>query len=204
MYFFAEDRKKEEEEREVRVGSTGSTEISLKDLRPEEVRGIEGMVNGHSWVTVTDGRLEVINRKENLPGPSEDEELLPFWSRQKPGSHQLKLFDVAIPEYSHPSIIIRHLCGYNYSPEKYRLQAELLESYGFECLRSRRGCDGRFSEVWILPALWFAKGKLNEVLGETRSYSEKDMERVINFICMNVQFGTLDISFQRAAMPIPD
>ncbi|EKE24906.1 MAG: hypothetical protein ACD_5C00359G0001 [uncultured bacterium] len=156
------------------------------------------------WVSTKGGRLEVAAKKKDLPKPTEDEEMLPFWRRQVPGSYQLELFKVAVPKYSSPAIIIQSLCGYNYTSENYKYTAELLESYGFECLRSRRGNDGKYWEVWILPGLWSAKGELEKALHGLDLGSKKILERAIKFFCRNVQFGTLDVSFQRAAMPVPD
>lgn len=205
MWCFAENREGEEKEKGIRISSSGKGGISLTNLRPQEIENVEGMVNNHLWITVTDGRLEVVQRREELPGPTVDEELRPFWEKEKPKSRQLKLFEVGIPNYSHPSIIIRHLCGHYRSPENYAIQSERLESYGFDCLRSRRKPDGHFSEVWILYSIWRAEGELKEVLGDTTKLtSEKSLNKAVEFLCRNVQFGTLDVSFQRAAMPIPD
>jgi hypothetical protein len=103
-----------------------------------------------------------------------------------------------------PSIIIQHLCGYHYTPENYKRQAEYLESLGFECLRSRRGADARYHELWLLSGLWSAKGGLKESLGNGGSYGNKELNKAVKFLCRNASFGTLDVSFQRAAMPNPD
>lgn len=201
MWDFSQERKKEEK---IRVGASGAGEFSLKNLREEEIGGLLGMIGKHWWVTVIKGRLETVCRRKDLPGPAEDGELLPFWRRRVPGNYQLELFKVPIPRYSSPSIIIQHLCGYNYSPENYKFQTERLESYGFECLRSRRGANGRFSEMWNLYSLWHAKGGLEEALQGIDQSSKKGLDRAIEFLCSNCSFGTLDVAFQRAAMPMPD
>lgn len=203
MYFYDKDLEKKEEEPRISVGSYGNGGFSLKNLRVEEIDILEGMINEQHWVAVTDGRLETVGRRRGLPGPAEDEELLPFWRRRVQGNYQLELFKIPIPRHSSPSIIIEHLCGYNYTPDNYKFQAELLESYGFECLRSRRGVDGRFSETWKLYSLWHAKGLLKEMLKGIKQDS-KSLDRTIEFLCRNCSFGTLDVAFQRAAMPIPD
>lgn len=43
---------------------------------------------------------------------------------------------------------------------KYAKRAALLEEAGFECLRSRRGKDGRIWEHWYLPGKWSAEGPI--------------------------------------------
>ena len=161
------------------------------------------MVHSHLCVTVTNGRLEVVRRSEELPSPSEDEEMLPFWRRATPETQQLQLFEVQLAEHSMPSIIIQHLCGYCYSPENYKRQAQKLEEYGFQCLRSRRGDDARYWELWFLPSLWSAQGRLKDAV-ESKKGDKKKVDEAVAFLCGNVQFGTLDISFQRAAMMMDD
>lgn len=203
MWDFSEE-KKEKKEKGIRIESSGSGSLSIGNLRPEEVESLEGAMHNHYWVTVTDGRLETVCRKLDIPGPAEDEEMLPFWRRQVPGNYQLELFKVIVPRHSPPSIIIQSLCGYNYTPENYKRTAELLESYGFECLRSRRGKDAKYWEMWFLPGLWSSEGELKKALYGLNLSGKKSLERAVEFLCRNVQFGTLDVAFQRAAMPIPD
>ena len=200
MCFYDKDRNVKPKQKAVRISSSGNGKKELSNLTDEEMDLVEGMVCGQYFLTVNEnGRLEAINRREELPSPIKDVELLPFWRTIANGHAQLELFKVPIERYSLPDIIIRHLCGYHYSPENYVIQAERLESYGFECLRSRRGRDGRFDEAWMLHSLWSAKGDLATAISE-----KKDYKVAISFLCNNVIFGTLDIAFQRAAMPIPD
>lgn len=188
----------------IRVISYGRGGITLANLKQEEVENLEAMVHNHFWVTVTDGRLETIRRKKDLPGPADDEELLPFWRREKSGTGQVELFEVNIPQHQSPSIIIQHLCGHHYTPENYKRQAEFLESLGFECLRSRRGADARFYEIWLLPGLLFARGALKETMENVGFCGKKELDKAVKFLCRNVSFGTLDVSYQMAAMRNPE
>lgn len=188
----------------IKIELCGTDNILIGNLQKEEIENLGGMIHNHFWVTVDkNGRLEAVCKREKIPDPMEDEEMLPFWRRPTPGFKQLQLFDVEIPQYSMPSIIIQHLCGYNYSSENYKIQAQILESYGFECLRSRRGEDQKYCELWFLPVLWLSKGRLKEVMENLNTRNEKEMlDRAINFLCMNVEFGTINVSFQKAAMTI--
>lgn len=140
-----------------------------------------------------------------VPGPTEDEEMLPFWCRREPGPGpvQTQLFETENFKHRYPSVIIQHLCGYGYTSERYKACAQQLESYGFECLRSRRGNDGKFWEIWMLLGPWSAKGELGEAV--KRNNKKKDeLEVVIKFLCKNVSFGSLDIMIQKAAMVIEE
>jgi hypothetical protein len=158
---------------------------------------------GAYWLRVKDSKLEIKPSWEPLPDPIRDPKMFPFWREPAEGEvkTQIKLFEIGkqkLDQYSSPSISIQHLCGYNYSEESYKSFAEQLESWGFECMRSRRGLDGKFWEIWFLCGLWAAKGALKEEIGD---YREKvALKKATNFLAKQISFGTLDISVQRMAM----
>jgi hypothetical protein len=190
-------------ERRVRISSTqrkpDESSISLTGLTPQEAERTEGMIHGQWWVRGKDGRLEFHPTRESPPDPTEDD-MLPEWRNPRQGADipelQMELLDSEREwDSQSSSIIIQHLCGYNYSPEGYKRNAEGLERCGFFCMRSRRGDDGRFWEVWFLPGLWAAKGPLNEAI--RRVLKDKQMEAALKFIPTYVSFGTLDIAVQR-------
>ena len=199
MWNFDEDKPRKLPE--IRVNSGDKGELTLSNLTEGEQESIRCMVRNHFWVTVTDGRLEVIRRREEVPGPTEDVDMLPFWRRASPGNQQLQLLPVEVDKYATPSIIIQHLCGYHYSPENYVIQAERLESYGFFCMRSKRGEDSRFWELWYLPSLWSAEGRLKEFL-KLKTTDKKSIDGAVWFLCENVSFGSMSLAMQRAAMGI--
>lgn len=192
-----------EEESKPRVKAYGGTEgcIEVSGFSRDDLeKMLSSMQVGGCWVRVKDGKLETINSWEPAPDPVRDEEIFPFW--RKPigvESVQLQLIEMEmVDDHSYPSISIQSLCGYDYSPENYRIQAEKLESYGFECLRSRRGTGGKFQEVWYLSDLIFAKGELKEEIGAHEG--KKALKLAVSFLGQRVSFGTLDVSVQRLAM----
>lgn len=169
------------------------------------------LLRGFKWVKRSDdGHLEFKDAKVPLPMAT-DKEMLPFWrkfDRKRSPGLQLPLLPTLSNEQhsSFCSIQIQHLCGYDYTPENYKLQAEKLEQLGFTCLRSRRTPEGCFHEIWHLPGLWSAKSGLKEAV-EAREdkedpYGPKALDRAVNYLCQNCSFGTLDVSFQRAAMEV--
>lgn len=147
----------------VRIAMSGPNSVTLENLTKSEVEAIRAMVLNHYWISVTNGRLEVLPIKKEVPGPAEDDDMLPFWRRSVPGQKQLQLFDVAIPECSSASIIIQHLCGYNYTAVKYKEQAQILESCGFECMRSRRAGDATYWKYGIFRVFGRQKGNLKKL-----------------------------------------
>lgn len=183
---------------------SGSGELKLEGFTHREMDQIEGWLKGCYWATVENGRLHVCATRNEVPGPVDDIEMLPFWRKfeDRTATMQTSLFDVDmnIEKAISPHFLIQHLCGYGYTPEKYIENAKILESYGFECMRSKRGTDGKFWEIWFLPGLYAAKGAFEEYLKrEQHSSGTGTVKDAINFLCKTVRFGTLDVSVQRAA-----
>lgn len=161
---------------------------------------MEGVVNGCQWFGVTDGQPEFIPRYKPLPEQLEDEQLLPFFSGQ--GQSYKHVDFAAVEEGSFPSITIRSICGYNYTPKNYKAAAKFLERCGFVCCRSRRGKNNKFWELWWLAGDWTMAGPLKkfyEDISKKKSQLTKWKE-VVNWLCDHSSFGTLDVCCQRAAM----
>ena len=196
-------------EEKLGISSYGQGEIKITGVRSDEMEKIEASIRGgHHWIRRgKNGHLEFVPSYEELPKPTEDREMLPFWRRKKMIGHhvQFKLFDHTqrpdeYSRYSHPSIIIQHLCGYSYSEENYKRNAERLESFGFICFRSRRDDGGKFWEMWCLLSTCFAKGDLKEEINKSKYKNEKLKIKVaVSFLARAVSFGTLDVSVQRLA-----
>jgi len=184
-----------------RVSKGEEHAAKLVNLTSAEAAQIDSTLSGNSWIRAVDGRLESRPVWEPLPRPAEDPLIAPFWSpSQVPPPATLELLPATDFKSLTPSFVVQHLCGYNYTPLGYREEAERLEAFGFTCLRSQRGEDGRFDEMWYLPGAWAAKGDLKLHLeGVPR---EQHMDTVVAFLCRRASFGTLDIMQQRAAMTI--
>jgi hypothetical protein len=196
--------------------SVGGSEIAINGLTADELEQFQGALNGTQWITVRGGRLVALSVYDGLPDPVEDPLMHPIWRRpsdEEITTHQqLFLFDEdRFSDHSSPSIQISSVCGYNYSPENYEREAEKLLLYGFEMLRSQRGTDGRYWEVFILHSAWAAKGDLLDHLNHLKHQtmhdgqkgtptSKQQTDAMIEFLCREVQFGRLDVVVQRAAM----
>ncbi|HLP44061.1 MAG TPA: hypothetical protein VK145_02170 [Candidatus Nanoarchaeia archaeon] len=187
------------------AGSHGAGHITLGNLTTEEVQTVEGAVHGAQWIRVVNGRIVSHSCYEPLPDPIRDEEMHPFW--RKPTAAERgdseTLFDTECRlNHSSPHFMIQHLGAYNNTPENYRRQAEKLESWGFEVMRSRRSREGKFWEIWYLPGAFLAKGELKEFIGNSRG--KEETERALEFLRKNCEFGTLDLSVQRLATLVVD
>ncbi len=197
----------------IKVSSYGGGGFTINGVDQEEVDVLLGSFKGgFHWVRRgQDGRLEHRPAFEDVPPPGKDESMHPFWS--PPGKDegvQMEMFSLGDKEgayhrHSSPSILIQHLCGYHYSAENYKKQAEFLEECGFVCMRSRRdAASGQFWELWFLPGMWCAQGRLREAIADSGKKNEKLKAGVaVEFLGRHSQFGTLDIAVQRLAM-VPD
>ncbi len=196
----------------IHLGSYGSESVTISGLTKEESEKIQGAIRvGNFWVRVVDGKLEAVSAFGQLPDPIADEKMLPFWEEpflsieeSKKLIHKNIVLDKERLEhkYSSPSIYIEGLCGFSYSIEFYRQEARKLEAWGFECLRSRRENDGRYTEKWYLP-LFCARGALATAINKKEDASEK-LKAATEFLRHAVHFGSLSVSVQVLALPNPD
>lgn len=196
----------DEDKRRVRISGYGSENdgthyVRITGLTKEEKEKMAGFENGYLYISKdNNGDVEFVSKLKELPGPTEDEEMKPFWRKPVNGEAEMQseLF-IEEQEWSpfSPSIYIQHLCGYNYTPENYKYEAQKLESFGFECMRSQRKKSGKFWEVWYLPGLWAADGAL-----ENHLEKDEDIDEAVSFLCRNCSFGSLSVAVQKAAMTI--
>lgn len=204
----------------------GSDEITLTGTK-EEIQSVIAMLAGVERLSVVNGQLETVPVYQPVRSPIEDPLIPPNWATKKVppvGQCTGNDIDVAVkgqvkpprinvqppldPQeegWNSPHYAIQHLCGYNWTEDNYKRQAQVLMDCGFECLRSRRGKDGRFWEIWYLPGNWAAQGLLKlvidqQILKDQTGHWTKTVDVVVKWLCNNVSFGTLDVSVQRACM----
>ena len=188
--------------------------LTVKGLtQGEHDRLKASLLGGHHWVRRTeDGRLRHVPSYEELPGPTTDDDMLPFWRHPVEGEVQqdeLFGFDAdteALLQHSSPSIYISSLCGYHYSVENYKHEADRLTDYGFVCMRSPRDPDtGQYWEKWYLGSVWLTQGRLKEALSDSSAGTgQEKFKFILEYLRRNVAFGSLDVVMQRMAMVISD
>lgn len=199
------------------ISSYMAEEITLRGT-PEEIEALQAMLAGTAWISRgDDGKLVSRERFKALPPPEDDPKIPVAWT--EPDSRLAPTPDIRDLDPSEgwhsPSYLIQHLCGYRHTVENYRKQALKLQSYGFECLRSRRDRRGQYWEIWFLPGVFSAEGDLRSaVLGwreERLRVSpargipwNEESEFVARWLCRHVEFGSLDTVVQRAAMAAPE
>lgn len=184
-------------------GRDGDCEIAITGLTPREFEMFEGFLHGTQRIELNrEGRLKSLPVYAEAPGPMRDPLLVDFWPLNPP-PYQLKIWKYdEIHDYSFPSLIMQHVGAMG---DDYRNQASTAISFGFQPLRSPRGLDGRYWEIWYLPFFEAAKGELAEHIKTLKGKPvSEQVTSVVQFLCRNVRFGTLNVDVQRAALVIED
>ncbi len=162
-------------------GGTGNTTIS--DCPSPLTDALESALIGVRWLT-TDGKgvVTTAEKFEDLPDPIRE----PLWGESW---QQSKSCDGVVARYEtpeigkppegwcSPSIMVSHLVGYGLTKEAYLREARKFQSWGFCCMRSRRGNDGKYWEVWYLPGYWATAGDLREHYDKIRGWEERSVKK---------------------------
>lgn len=175
----------------------------------ENIDAIRASLLGAAFVRVNDqGDVERHDRYQPLPDPIQDPATPVKWQLDWLKTSNPNRFDVAgvLPpdEWHSPGIIVSHLCGYGWSKSAYDYEVRKLQSWGFELMRSRRGDNGRFWELWWLPYLLAAQGDLKAFIDglekDVRGNWAHETRAIVGWLCRHASFGCLDVTVQRAAM----
>jgi hypothetical protein len=189
---------------------TEGRHLSVSGLTEKESELLRASIEGgHQWVRRgKDGRLEHVPSFEELPGPTTDDDMLPFWRHSVEGeARQQELFGFdpeteASNKHASPAIYISSLCGYNYTAENYKREAAKLTAYGFVCMRSPRDVNsGQYCEKWYLSGVWAVEGQLKKALFRCKAGTENEKFKfVLDYLRRNASFGSLNVVVQRFAM----
>lgn len=194
---------------------------------------LQAMANGVVWLRQNEGgELESIERFKPVPSPIDDPLVPPQWTRprvkfqcpplgtatpadidkaQASADEARKQFvkapfnvrvDMEPSEgYHFPSFVVKYVGA---GGSGYARSAQKLIDAGFECLRSRRGRDGHYWELWYLPSTTFAGDSLKISLDKIKSEQPRrwldECNAVIDWLISNVDFGSAEVVVQRAAL----
>jgi hypothetical protein len=217
---------KENPHKKIHYASKGGSngDYHLTGLSPGELTAFDAALIGSSWVRVKDGRMQFAHAFEDPPAPEKDPDIGPYWPHTGWGKdgikrrigHKVRLFRIDDPGFSEAGLHICHIGAGNRDEGAYDANADRLEKWGFECLRSRRGKDGKFWEVWYLPSLFFAEAELAEAIAKVekkggepgyphdKGFNKRRLDAAVQFLCRHANFGTLDAFIQRAALSFDD
>ena len=176
---------------------TGMDEIHV-EMPEAAVPFFEAMLNGVRWARVVKGKLVTAPVHKEPPTPVADPPIDACWpqpGREKPVQLRLNLdFDHRDPKEwgadKHKSIYVQHLSGYG---DKYDQKVKVFEEAGFCCLRSRRGDDGQYWEIWYLSGAWAAKGPIKD----------KTTDEIVRWV-MGYGPGTIEVAGAHWGLAIDD
>ena len=182
-------------------GMAGDYEITLSGTE-EEINKIRAMLLGTVWITGWgEGKIKTVDKYDQVT--HFDDPLIPPQWQSEFGSVPPKWAETLTDDdktgWHSPNFYIKHLFGENKAYAK-------VQSWGFECMRSRRGEDGKFWEAWYLPGDWAAKGELAKyiaTLGPKIEWHEKT-RLICHWIAERVCFGSMEVAVQRMALANPD
>ena len=171
---------------------TGKGEITIAGTS-EDIRLIELMILGTSWIRRGLVGVEESKAYHDAPSPINDPKLEDHWPIEPlvTPSSQYKLF---VDEDEHEkqarakgkmdfrSIYVSGITAYA-SGDIYVARAKLLDDAGFICLRSRRGDDGKYWEIWYLAGPTNAQGAIKG----------KNSDEIVNWLCKVVGPGSISI-----------
>lgn len=184
---------------------------TISNLTPDQINAIEGMLRGANFISCVDGELKSHDLIARLPDPIIEPWEAGSWvhSNQTDGiPSRTERKEWCCPTNSGDfSIVIESLCGFGYSKENYKHEAMKLLSFGFECCRSRRDLRGLRTEVWYLPGMWAATGRMHDAFpdrwdssGKSTEDIEKRRRDITEWLCENVAFGRVNLTTCQAAM----
>lgn len=164
-------------------------EITLKGTA-DEVKAIERMLKSAVWVRNCEGTLQVHDAFEAPTPPVGDPATSDQWPTDeriaKLGCVRRRKSGMDRWSINYRAIYVHHICGYD-GEKTYADRADALERVGFSCMRSRRGSNGGFWEVWYLPGASFAEGPLRGA----------SSERILEWVHKNIQPGVVEFAGER-------
>lgn len=172
----------------------GPCEVRIELTDRRESAAFEAALSGARWIT--GGPCGELIQAPRYPTPVVEPDPIvgPHFTATRQVSYLPN--DVtpdAGPERLEPAVYVSHLCGYNYSDENYRRASSWMESAGFACMRSKRGEDGKYWEIWYLPGPFRARGPIEGV---------KTSNEIARLVCQSVTPGRVDLGGASWAMAI--
>lgn len=153
----------------------------------EEIEVLKSAMLGVTWVRAN-GRNKIVEHKyhKDMPPPRTPDPML--WDIWGPQTQRGEYIQNVHPKRGnrkrfYPNVYVQHIGGFG-GTKQYERNFEILTESGFSCLRSRRGKDGQYWEIWLLSDAIFADGPLKEYLIERKGKKKKDpdSEEIIQWL----------------------
>ena len=169
--------------------------VTLRGTKEDIVRLAGALQYGMKWIRMwPNGEIETSDVYAMPPSPIDDVELQNIWQFDplpEGADVQMKLLrdDPKMQEpksewsKKHRSLYLQSIQGYA-GRDAYVSRAKRLMEAGFICLRSRRGDDGKYWEIWYLPSPCCGRGPLKDM---------KTADEVTAWVCNTIGPGTVTL-----------
>jgi hypothetical protein len=141
------------------VGQGGRIkEMNISAESGENLAPFKSFFDKNKWIRMDEeGKLRTAPYFKSVPKPKTvyDKDVAPLWTK---GPVELKKRSgKGDGTCGLRSFYVQHIGGYD---GDYRKKAQRMVLAGFSVLRSRRGSDGKFWEIWYLSGEWAAEGEI--------------------------------------------
>ncbi len=202
----SDEKKKRKRLRVSREHTTedGRHEVTLSGEKEDVVAFVGAIQFGMKWVKLTgDGTIGVADVFKGTPSPIDDPEMQNVWCfdplpPEEPVQMQLLYDDPEMKDPKHEwsrehrAIFLQSIQGYA-GRDAYKHRAERLLEAGFSCLRSRRGDDGKYWEIWYLPGVCCGRGPIKDM---------KTSDEVMKWVLNSIGPGTLTMGGEHWGLSI--
>jgi len=167
----------------------GTASINFEGTE-KEIRALKNaLTNGTNWVRINKRGTLIKVPAFKVPEVLDDDAISPYFKHIKQiisyfANTSIRRLAKTHDHPNDPSYFVQHITGYG---GDYKERKVSMEAVGFECLRSRRGKDGKYWEIWYLPGVWAATGEL-----EGKAHKE-----IMAYLCQVVNPGQITVSGER-------
>ena len=178
--------------------------ITIRGEKEDIVRLAGALQYGMKWIRMRpDGEIETSDVYTTPPVPIADPGMRNIWQLDplpEGASVQMKLFydDPEMQEpkrdwsKKHRSIYLQSIQGYD-GQDAYVSRAKRLAEAGFVCLRSCRGDDGKYWEIWYLSGPCCGRGPLKDM---------KTADEIKEWVLNTIGPGTVTLSGEHWGLSI--
>lgn len=183
------------------ITSESNQELTVKGTK-DEIQNLMAALLGCCAVTQTTGTLHRLDTRHKIKTKS-DPDMEAFWPQIDEGETEVKGYfhtpvkvtssKTPVPmDTEHVGIWVSHIGGYGVDPETREARERKLALWGFVPMRSPRGPEGRYWEVWYLPGAWAAEGDLKGL----------NTHQILRAVGSGIRPGTIDLTRQHMGLAI--
>jgi hypothetical protein len=197
----------------MRYSSRSAEEITIKGTALE-IEAVEAMLTGHILVGNPEADAPLRTSRFHPPNLDPDPETVRHFPPKLPefqtmlqtdwneievvsgryNQERLERYLAGLKDFEQGciSVYVHGLSGYGCKEGVLLWRMGVMSAIGFQQMRSPRGEDGKYWEVWYLPGAWAAEGQLKG----------KKLNEIIRFVAKECCPGSIDLVRQHMALTV--